>query len=91
MKFLLVFSLLLARIAALAFEPLATPVWAGFEVQKGMIPAPTEAPSMEEFAKRQSIPGLIVAPDGTCGYVSGFSGKLPQISSVSCIELNCRL
>jgi hypothetical protein len=77
MKTLVVLSLLLARIAALAFDaPMATPVWAGFELQKGLIPAPTEAPSMEEFVKRQSVPGLVVAPDGTCGFISGFSGNI---------------
>jgi hypothetical protein len=74
MKTLFAFSLCIVAIVALVFDaPLATPVWGGFEIQKGLIPNPTPAPSMEEFAKRQ-VPGLIVAPDGTCGFISGSSG-----------------
>ena len=75
MKSVIAWSLFNALVSGLAFEPAATPVWGGFEIQQGLTPMPTEAPSREELERRQSVQGLIVAPDGTCGYISGASGE----------------
>jgi hypothetical protein len=75
-KILIVFSFCISLISALAFDaPVATPVWKGFQLEpQGWSPKPTDAPSMEELRKRQNIQNLLLAPDGTCGYISGTSG-----------------
>jgi hypothetical protein len=42
---------------------------------------------MEEHLKRQNVQGLITAPDGTCGYISGASGKLQQFISIGMLNV----
>jgi hypothetical protein len=86
MKTLSVVALCVAAAAARVFDaPLATTVWAGFEIQKGLAPVPTIGPSIEELAKRQRVSGLVVAPDGTCGYISGLSGNA-QLSAALAVS-----
>jgi hypothetical protein len=71
-------------ISALAFDaPVATPVDNGFELMiRGWSPRPTEPPSMEDLIRRQQIlSSVILAPDGTCGYVSGSSGMTAAVAT----------
>jgi hypothetical protein len=37
-------------------------------------PEITEAPSMHELMRRSDVLSVLVAPDNTCGYVSGLIG-----------------
>jgi hypothetical protein len=77
MKRLIVFSLCVSLVSALAFDaPVATPVWQGLQLEaQGWSPKPTKPPSLDDLRKRQNIQNLILASDGTCGYVSGSSGN----------------
>jgi hypothetical protein len=88
MERFIVFLLYLSLTSALAFDaPVATPVWQGLQLQaQGWSPKPTKAPSLDDLRKRQTIQNLILASDGTCGYVSGISGNFWRCLSVSLTE-----
>jgi hypothetical protein len=79
MNSLYIVALFVARISALAFEaPAPTAIWGLIKTQQAVGPAPTMPPSMEDLRIRQ-VQGLMAAPDGTCGYVSGSSGNINHI------------
>jgi hypothetical protein len=82
MKILIAISLFVSLISALVYDaPVATPACDGFRLEpQGWSPKPTEAPSWEDLRKRQNVQGLITAPDGTCGYISGSSGNFQNFT-----------
>jgi hypothetical protein len=86
MNILLTFSLFLSYTVALRFSPeptlTITPAYNGLRT----VPLPTKGPSVAELRKRDligAIPGLLVAPDETCGYELGFSGERNRCCSSS--------
>lgn len=82
MRSILAFSLLPAFGTGLQFVPQATSTTIiNLLHADDFNPHPTTAPSLEDLRKRQdgylmnNIPGLIVAPDNTCGYQDGNASK----------------
>jgi hypothetical protein len=84
---LLTFLTLLTYTHAIVVDlPAPTNVWGANELFQGAVmPEPTKGPSMAELLKRQaaetSVSNLIVASDGTCGFISGSAGMSAVTSS----------
>ena len=75
-KFLLALPLFFQFAGSQAFDaPVPTSTDYGWELNyQDRSPRPTEPPNLDELLKRQARQQVFVAPDNTCGYVSGFSG-----------------
>jgi hypothetical protein len=75
---LLYLGVLASYVSALAFQgPRAT---SQAEIEEDLVfpPEPTAAPAVHaDLFKRQNVMTDLLAPDNTCGYISGLAGIYP--------------